>query len=166
MASNADAVLQGGIEEVDAKEKSQLSQETEEVEWHISDDHQQNFSFSDVRPADISVRGLEVEVDVATSFGDTFKARFAKPRVDDVEGGAVGGVRRKKILKGVSTDFPAGSLTAIIGGSGSGKVCFHLRTQFQVDDMLTSCFIIDNLSQCSLRSHARLKPHNHRKHTL
>ena len=57
-------------------------------------------------------------MEIVASFADNFKARFAKSKVGDVEGD----VRRKRILKDVSADFPAGTLTAIIGGSGSGKV--------------------------------------------
>ena len=112
------------IEEVDLEGEGLSPPETE---WHALDNHQQNLSFSDVRPADIAVRNLQVEVEVASSFADTLKARFTKSEAGDVEGGAVGGVQRKKILKDVSADFPAGTLTAIIGGSGSGKVCFHLH---------------------------------------
>jgi len=118
----AGTIIQGSIEEVDVKGKDSLFHETAEAEWHISDNHQQNLSFSDVHPADIVVRNLEVEVDVAASFVDTLKAKFIKSEVGNAEGGTVDGIRRKKILKDVSADFPAGTLTAIIGGSGSGKV--------------------------------------------
>ena len=113
------------FEEVDLKEKGSLFHETVGVGWHISDDHRQNLSFSDVHPVDVAIRNLEVEVDVATPFADALKAKFIRFKVGDLEGGAVGGVRRKKILKDVSADFPAGTLNAIIGGSGSGKVRVH-----------------------------------------
>ena len=119
------AIVQERIKEVDLKEKGLLSYEIVEVEQHALDDHQQNLSFSDVHPVDITVRNLEVEVNVIAPFVDTLKAKFTKSKVRDVEGGAIGGVRRKKILKDVSADFPPGTLTAIIGGSGSGKVCVH-----------------------------------------
>lgn len=109
------------------KEEGSLSHETAEAEWHVSDNHRQTLSFSDVHPANITVRNLEVEVEVAAPFVDTLKAKFARSKVGDVEGAAVGGIQRKKILKGVSGNFPAGTLTAIIGGSGSGKVCFRLH---------------------------------------
>ena len=114
------------IEEVDVKEEGSLFHETVETEWDVSDNHRQTLSFSDVHPANITVRNLEVEVDVAAPFVDTLKAKFTRSKVNDVEDDAVGAARRKKILKDVSADFPAGTLTAIIGGSGSGKVCFHL----------------------------------------
>lgn len=94
---------------------------------HIPDNHQQNLSFSDVCPADITVRNLEVDVDVASSFVDTLKARFTNSEGNDPGGAVVHGARKKKILKDVSADFPAGTMTAIIGGSGSGKVR-HFRT--------------------------------------
>ena len=120
-SDNAGEIVQERIEEVDVKEKGPLSHDATETRWHLPDTHRQTLSFSDVHPADITVRNLEVEVDVAASFVDTLKARFTKSKVGDVEGDAAGG-GRKKILKNVSADFPAGTLTAIIGGSGSGKV--------------------------------------------
>jgi len=116
------ADFQETIDEVGLEEEGSFSHEVMGVEWHILDDHQQNLSFSDVHPVDITVRNLEVEVDVATPFADALKAKFTRFKVGDVEGGEEGGARRKKILKDVSADFPAGTLTAIIGGSGSGKV--------------------------------------------
>jgi len=59
-------------------------------------------------------------VDIAAPVVDMFNVRCTKPKVGDVEGDAVAGVRRKKILGGVSVDLPAGTLTAIIAGNGSG----------------------------------------------
>ena len=108
------------------KEKGSFHESTE-TEWRISDDHQQALSFSDVRPADIVVQSLGVEVDIVASFVDTLKAKLTKFKVGDVEGGDVVGGTRKKILKDFSGVFPAGTLTAIIGGSGSGKVRLHPR---------------------------------------
>lgn len=119
-SSNACTTLEGEIKEVDIEGTLGSSfHETTVADWHISDNHQQNLSFSDVCPANITVRNLEVEVDVASSFVDTLKAKFTNPKIDDLENN---GVRRKKILRDVSADFPAGTMTAIIGGSGSGKV--------------------------------------------
>lgn len=126
-SSEAGAILAGDIKEVDVKEAGTPFQETVEAEWHIPDNHEQNLSFSDVRPADITVRNLQVEVNVASSFVDTLKAKFTNPKDGDLEGQAAGGARQKKILKEVSADFPAGTMTAIIGGSGSGKVRPYLR---------------------------------------
>lgn len=69
----------------------------------------------DQRLVEVKVRNISVTLDPATlspfSTAEIFKARFlrgAKPPV-------------KHILKDVSADFPARSLTAIIGASGSGK---------------------------------------------
>ena len=124
-SSNAGAVLEGGIE-LHAIGKGPPFPGTTEAERRAPDNHQQNLSFSDVLPADITVRNLEVEVGVATSPADTLMAKFTAPEVD-VEAGVVRRVR-KKILKDISTNFPAGTLTAIIGGSGSGKVCVRFRS--------------------------------------
>ena len=119
------AIFQARIE-VDMRQKGSLFHETTETEWRISDNYKRTLSFSDVRPADITVRNLGVEVDIVTSVVDTIKAKFTKSKVGDMEGDVVGGTRRK-ILKDVSGNFPAGTLTAIIGGSGSGKVRLHPR---------------------------------------
>lgn len=133
---DAGATFWGKIEEVDVKGDGSPSHGTREAGWHVTDDHKQNLSFSDVRPADIAVRNLEVEVDIATSLVDRLKVKFAKSKVDDVEGGAVNGPRRKKVLKDVSADFPAGTLTAIIGGSGSGKVIVYLKVGLMLSFVL------------------------------
>jgi len=119
-----EAIVQARIE-VDVREDgSSFFHEITETESHISDDRQQALSFSDVHPADITVRNLGVEVHIVASVVDTIKAKFTKSKVGDVEGDVVGGTRRK-ILKDVSGVFPAGTLTAIIGASGSGKVRPH-----------------------------------------
>ena len=162
--SDPRAILEGEIKEVDVKEISSTFHETKVEEWHISDNHQQNLSFSDVSPADITVRNLEVEIDAASSFVDTLKTRFTSPRVGDLESVVVGKVRRKKVLKDVSADFPAGTMTAIIGGSGSGKVRSNLLPTSTTN--LIFGLMPDNPSQCPLRSHARIEPHNHREYPL
>jgi ABC-type multidrug transport system fused ATPase/permease subunit len=123
---DAGTILEGEIKEVDVKVMP--FHETTVAEWHLSDNHEQILSFSDVRPADITVRNLEVEVNIANSFVDILKAKFTNPKVD---GDVAGKAQRKKILKDISADFPAGTMTAIIGGSGSGKVRFYLCTDLQ-----------------------------------
>ena len=122
--SEVDTILEEEIKEIGVKEIGSSFHGTMEAGWHhVPDNHQQNLSFSDVRPANITVRNLEVEVDVAIPFVDSLKAKFSRSKVGDVEGSAaLGKIRRKKILKDVSADFPVGTLTAIIGGSGGGKV--------------------------------------------
>ena len=71
-------------------------------------------SFHAVEPVDICVRNLGVSIDVSPSRLNGLKKRIAgrKPRQKKVY---------KPILQDVSADMPSGSLTAIIGGSGSGK---------------------------------------------
>ena len=164
-----EATVEETIEEVDVKGEDPPSYKVTEIEWHILDNHRQTLSFSDVHPAEITVRNLEVEVDVATSFVDTLKARFVKSKVGDVEGDAVSRVR-KKILKDVSADFPPGTLTAIIGGSGSGKVHLFPQASYAAldrSDLILHLFALtDDLSQRPLPSYGRIKPHYHRKHIL
>lgn len=111
------------IEEVDIKKAS--FHETTGTEPYISDNHKPNLSFSSVHPSNITVRNLWVEADVADSWVGTLKAKLTRSKVDDIE--TMGGLRRKKILKNISADFPAGTLTAIIGGSGGGKVRFDFH---------------------------------------
>ena len=125
MATFDAACTNESIEEVDLKGSSPHEMAAE-TEWHILDNHRRTLSFSGVHPVGISVRGLGVEVGVAASFADTLGAKFTKSKVGDVEGGVVGGGQTKKILKDISADFPSGTLTAIIGGSGSGKVRLRL----------------------------------------
>ena len=118
--------------EVDVKAESLSSLATAGAEWHVPDNHQQTLSFSDVRPATITARNLNVQVDVATSFADKFKDKFTKTKVKDMERSAASGIGRKDILKDVSADFPAGTLTAIIGGSGSGEARPHLHNTLEL----------------------------------
>ena len=120
------AIFEETTNKMDMQEGGPSLRETTEGEWHVTDNHQQNLSFSDVRPANITVRNIGVEVDAVTPFMDTFKAKFVRPKVD-AGGGVISGARRKKILKNLSMDFPEGTLTAIIGGSGSGKVRFRFH---------------------------------------
>ena len=141
-------------------EKGSLFHETAETEWRILDSHQQTLSFSDVHPVDITVRNLGVDVDVTTSFGDALKVKLKKPKVGDVEGDVIGGIQRKKILKDVSADFPAGSLTAIIGGSGSGKV--RPRTSCLPVSCLNT-ILVDHPPQCPFPSYAGIKPQRYWK---
>ena len=156
----AESIVQERIEEVDVEKKGSSFHEATETEWRVLDNHRQTLSFSDVHPADITVRNLEVEVDVATPLADTFKTKFIKSRVGDVEVDAVNGVRRKKILKDVSADFPAGTLTAIIGGSGSGKVLtLHPLTR---SDLMLHPLLLDDLPRRSLPPHAGIKSYYHR----
>lgn len=131
MASLGVSAVLEGCTEVDTKGKDISIHTTARVELDILDNHQQKLSFSDVSSADVTIRNLGVEADVATSFADGLKAKFAKPKGDNVENGMVGKVR-KKLLRHISADFPAGTLSAIMGGSGSGKVRFRLLPSPQV----------------------------------
>jgi ABC-type multidrug transport system ATPase subunit len=69
-----------------------------------------------VAPVDVSVRGLSVQIDLKPTGLAAITALFqrnAKPKE-----------RFKSILDDVSASMPSGSITAIIGASGSGKTSF------------------------------------------
>ena len=66
------------------------------------------------------LRNLEVEVDVIIPLVDRLKAKFTKPKVGDMEGGVVSGVRRKKILEDV---LAAIQLLSVIKGTSSRRTC-------------------------------------------
>jgi len=114
--------------EMGAKKKDSLFHEATEMEIRISENYRQPLSFSDVHPANITVRNLGVEVDTVASVVDTLTAKFTKSKVGDMVGGT-----QKKILNDVSGVFPAGTLTAVIGGSGSGKVRLYPHTLHLAD---------------------------------
>ena len=71
-------------------------------------------SFRAIDPVDIRIRNLSVQVDVSPSavakLVGSITRRQRRPEVE-----------WKTILDDVSVDLPMGSLTAILGGSGSGK---------------------------------------------
>lgn len=70
-------------------------------------------SLRNVEPVDIVVRELGVSIDVSLSSFPAVKVRLSKQAGKSKE--------YKHILKDVDADMSNGSLTAIIGGSGSGK---------------------------------------------
>lgn len=72
-------------------------------------EEEQHISFRAVDRVDVSVRNLAITVSPRS---------VSLPWSKKPEKAA-----EIKILDHVSADFPAGELTAIIGGSGSGKVC-------------------------------------------
>ncbi|CAN6626792.1 hypothetical protein TRVA0_011S00474 [Trichomonascus vanleenenianus] len=76
-----------------------------------------SLSLTSVDRVDVSVRQLSVTVDVPPSIATVggWKYRAAKAM------GRAKAVERTQILGNISLDVPAGSLMAIIGGSGSGK---------------------------------------------
>ncbi|KXJ90620.1 P-loop containing nucleoside triphosphate hydrolase protein [Microdochium bolleyi] len=75
-------------------------------------------SLDAVEPVDVQVRSLGVSVDTSPSilepstYGDLFRDKFGK---------GDGGPTTKQLLSSVNASFKPGTLTAIIGGSGSGK---------------------------------------------
>lgn len=76
-------------------------------------DEEQHISFRAVERVDVSVQNLAITVSPHSVRLPWAKKTEKVPEI--------------KILDHVSADFPAGELTAIIGGSGSGKVCTDLK---------------------------------------
>ena len=65
--------------------------------------------FYEVSPVDVKVRNLSLSIEREATFCEKIR-RHKQPEVE------------KQILRNVSLDVPAGSLMAILGESGSGKV--------------------------------------------
>lgn len=76
-----------------------------------------DISFRSVSPVDIVVRGLVVSVEKKVRALDSLRSRLQTNHPD----GQGDATKRKTILADVSAELPRGTLTAIIGGSGSGK---------------------------------------------
>ncbi|KAJ5240156.1 ABC-2 type transporter [Penicillium chermesinum] len=75
-----------------------------------------NLSLRDVNPVDVRVNELSLEIDTSPPIWETSpKQIWARFRGKKILGSS------KEILDRVSADMPKGSLTAIIGSSGSGK---------------------------------------------
>ncbi|KAI9841668.1 MAG: hypothetical protein M1837_000462 [Sclerophora amabilis] len=68
-----------------------------------------------VEPVDVQVRNVSVSVDTSPSALASFAQKCVKRKRPPLESPI------RTILSDVSSDMPSGSLTAIIGGSGSGK---------------------------------------------
>lgn len=89
-----------------------LRMSTEDADWHLADTHQEKLSFSSVSPVDVHIRQLNVSVEPPA-----YKSWFAnKKSATDEEKAAP-----KRILADINADFLRGSLTGIVGSSGSGK---------------------------------------------
>ncbi|PQE26531.1 ABC transporter protein [Rutstroemia sp. NJR-2017a BBW] len=82
----------------------------------ISTTHSSPFSLSAVNPVNVQIRNLSVSVDISPS---AFSIQKYLPRKKGQDGVATS--TTKQILHSVSASMPVGTLTAIIGGSGSGK---------------------------------------------
>ena len=82
-----------------------------------------NLSFQVVKPATIDVQNLNVHTYSARSPLESAKALFRKGGDTSTQQTS----RRKTILNGITAHMPRGSLTAIMGASGSGKTSLRPR---------------------------------------
>ena len=80
-----------------------------------------NLSFRVVKPTTITVQNLNVHTYSAYSPLESIKALLGKRGDTSIEQTS----RSKTILNGITARMPSGSLTAIMGASGSGKTSFH-----------------------------------------
>jgi len=76
-------------------------------------------SFRSVAPVDIAIRRLTVTVEKTMSAFKRLRSRLSEKKIDNNEN--ENATQSKIILGGGSADLPRGTLTAIIGGSESGK---------------------------------------------
>jgi len=98
---------------------------SKEYDLHpIYSTHSNHISLSEVEPVDICVRSLGVRVDIQPRnlyTPEGLKNSLPTSVRDSLFSDSEGGEKWKSLLDNVSADMPRGTLTAIIGGSGSGK---------------------------------------------
>src|SRR4051812_45119008 len=87
------------------------------VEQHRGHDIESgnHISLREVASVDVRVAHLSVSIDVSPSAAAAAMGKLLGKSNNDSH------VHVKSVLNDISADMPAGSLTAIIGGSGSGK---------------------------------------------
>ena len=108
--------LNGSIQShIDGPDRS-VAEEPGNDLTQLSTSQSNHISLSDVDPVDVQVRDLAVNVDLTTS---ALSLVSSLPWKRHRDGSAK--PETKQILHSVSASMPAGTLTAIIGGSGSGK---------------------------------------------
>lgn len=102
----------------DSETVSKKNEPRNALRQHPSTATSNHLSLSEVEPVDIQIRNLAVDVDIS-SFSSPLARLGLGKRKRNQDGEAP--LERKKILHSVSASMCAGTLTAIIGGSGSGK---------------------------------------------
>lgn len=88
----------------------------EEVD-QIGLSHSNDLTLPPIDPVAVHIRDLSVEVDISPSPLETILRKFQRRKKPNLQSQET----TKCVLKDVSADMPPGSLTAIIGASGSGK---------------------------------------------
>ena len=73
-----------------------------------------DLSFRSVDPVNVHAKDLNVDIDISPTGLSAFTASFSRKKSTREQ-------EVKAILRGVNASIPSGSLTAIIGSSGSGK---------------------------------------------
>ncbi len=87
----------------------------DEHDMPFGDEDELKLSFSSVTPVDVQVRNLSVKVEGTPQWKERFPS--LRKNTSDLEAG-----RAKSLLTHIDIDFPRGTLTGVLGSSGSGKV--------------------------------------------
>ncbi|KAK0200263.1 P-loop containing nucleoside triphosphate hydrolase protein [Desarmillaria ectypa] len=82
--------------------------------WSLADNHKEKLSFSSVKPVDVQIRGLSVQVEGTRRWKERFLS--LRKNTSDLEARQI-----RSLLTNIDADFPRGTLTGILGSSGSGK---------------------------------------------
>ncbi|KAH8701579.1 P-loop containing nucleoside triphosphate hydrolase protein [Talaromyces proteolyticus] len=83
-----------------------------------------SLSFRAVIPVDVLIKDLTVEIDMTPPSWQTAPGRMWKRLTGSKLAHNEGNSSYKTILQDITADIPPGSLTAVIGSSGSGKTSF------------------------------------------
>ena len=110
-----------------AQEMNSL-QHIESTSWRphtglIDQTENTHLSFRNVEPVTIDISNLTVHIEPALNLLRKTQRLVGK----GIDRSAQQAPQRKTILNGVTAQMPSGSLTAIIGASGSGKTFHPLR---------------------------------------
>ena len=102
-----------------------------------------HLSFRVVKPATIIVQSLNVRITLVPGPLESAKALFRKGSDTSTQHKS----RRKTILDAINARMPSGSLTAIMGASGSGKTSHHPRLYLLISiGLLNSRTFLDAIS--------------------
>lgn len=110
------------ITELSVDKDAILTTAAEDPDLDLADVEAFNLSFRAVNTVSVRVRNLALEVDTTPPIWETPPTQlWNRIRRRRRAGDGDGSDSRKTVLNGIDASMPSGSLTAIIGSSGSGK---------------------------------------------